>query len=388
MRSMGRLSATVAGVLLLAGGVWLLVSSKDDSGGPNPGGSSGARIPLPPRHQWFGFSGGAFEYTGREADDIGATPERTAADAVAAGANSVRVPFSWWETEPNPGKLDYQYLGLMDRFVRALQKRGGRVLFFLGGPPPWASTHPGDPGAKPRADRYSFFGRFAAFVAKRYPHAAGIETWNEPNAVFSWRPAPEPKSFAKLHKVAARAIRQVAPRMKVILGGLAGAVEDNPQVMRPSRFLKAMYAAGLRPSDYDALAFHPYPSQSGGQLQGLDDGVFAALFEDFRAGYRARDPGAQVWITETGLTTSGPDAVSPQTQADGIVPLVRKLLTMRRVKAVYVHSEYDLTTRPQSSPQRGFGLLTTGGSRAGTPKPAFCALRKLDRTPAAFAGCG
>ena len=69
---------------------------------------------------------------------MGVTPERQAADSLALGANSARVPFSWWELEPQRGQVDFGYVGLMDRFVRAVESHGGRVLFVLGGPPPWA----------------------------------------------------------------------------------------------------------------------------------------------------------------------------------------------------------------------------------------------------------
>lgn len=357
-------------------------------GAPDPGGDPDANVRLPPRAKLFGFNSGAFTWTGREPDlDIGVTPERQAADALAGGANTVRVPFSWWELEPRRGQFDTQYLSLMDRFVRALERGGGRVLLLLAGPPPWASLEPGNPAGAPRPEFYDAFAKFAALAARRYPRAAGIETRNEPNSVFGWRPAPDPAAYARFHRIVARAIRAERPRMKVILGGLAAPARAGAEIMDTKEFLDGMYEAGLRPSDYSAIGFHPYPAQAGGAPKPLDEGHFANVFQRFRDGLEGHDPDARVWITETGLTTAGPAALTPAEQAEAIPPLVRKLLTIESVDAVYVHTLYDLVTRPQGNPLRGFGLLTPRGRRAPAPKPAFCELRRMVRSPAPYRGC-
>ena len=357
-------------------------------GAPDPGGDPDADVRLPPRAKLFGFNSGAFTWTGREPDlDIGITPEQQARDALAAGANTVRVPFSWWELEPRRGQFDRAYLALMDRFVRTLEAGGGRVLILLAGPPPWASLVPGDPAGAPRPEFYDEFGRFAAVAARRYPRAAGIETRNEPNSVFGWKPAPDPAAYARFHKVVAKAIRAERPRMKVILGGLAAPATASAQITDTEEFLDAMYEAGLRPSDYSAVGFHPYPAQGGGDPKPLDEGHFAKVFERFRGGLKGHDADARVWVTETGLTTSGPDAVTPAEQAEGIPPLVRKLLTMKEVDAVYVHTLYDLVTRPPGNPLRGFGVLTPRGRRAPAPKPAFCKLHAMVDLSARYPGC-
>lgn len=380
--------ASMALVLCCAGAVLTQPGCGGDGGAPDPGGDQNANLALPPREKLFGFNSGAFAWTGREpALDIGITPERQAADALAAGADSVRVPFSWWELMPRRDRVDRDYLSLMDRFVRALEGGGGRVLILLSGAPPWASLRPGDPAGAPRPEYYDDFGRIAAFATRRYPRAAGIETRNEPNSVFGWLPAPDAAAYARFHRTVARAIRAADPRMKVILGGLAAPATPSARIADTQEFLKRMYRAGLRPSDYDALGFHPYPAQSGGEQKPLGEGVFARAFQSFRRGYEDRDPSARVWITETGLTTSGPHAVTPREQAEGIPPLVRKLLTMERVDAVYVHTLYELATRPVTNSLRGFGLLAPRGAEAPVPKPAFCALRELARSPTPFRGC-
>jgi hypothetical protein len=353
-------------------------------------------VHLPPRRRLFGFSDQTFTYTGDPSSglDQGVTPERELADARAAGANSARLVVAWWLLEPAPGRFDSAYVARLKAFTEPFERAGGRVLLQLGVPPPWASAAPGDPratiAAKPELVRA--FARYAGYVARTWPRAAAIETWNEPNTTYFWRPrAPEPELYVRMHRAAAAAIRSAAPRRKVLVGGLLATPVGNQEIMAPGTFLRRAYAAGLRSSDYDALAYHPYPVQAGGRVGSLEEGPFAAGFEDFRSGYRRADPSARIWITETGVTTSGSadsgGPVSPGQQAAGITRLVRKLLAMPDVDALYLHTLYDVVSFPPTSKERGYGVLAAAGSARGRPKPAFCALRGLRRGPAPFGGC-
>lgn len=352
----------------------------------DPGGDAHARITLPPKRRWFGFNGNYFAWTGSHPDlDHGLTPERTVADAAAAGVNSARVLVGWWDLEPKPGQINRAYLDKMDRFVAALRRRGGRPLFVLGSTPPWAAAHPDREGSPPRTDRRTVraFARFAAFVARRWPEAVAIETWNEPNSVLAWAPKADPEAYARLHRAAAAAIRAARPRMRVLLGGLALTLGDD-RFMRASTYLRRLYQAGLRRRHYDGIAIHPYP---GGGVEPLDEGAFAAGLADFRRGHRPWDRRPELWITETGVTTSGPGGTSQRGQATQVLRLVRKLLTMPRVKGVYLHTQYEFMAVSPRSPERGFGLLEPRGAEQGRPKLAFCALRRLVRRPPPFEGC-
>lgn len=401
---------TAAGIALgaatVAVGAALFVARDDDGGDSrtragggsevvdaterDPGGDPRARISLPPRGKWFGFSGTFFAWTGLHPDlDQGVTAARTASDTLAAGANSARIELSWWDLEPTQGQVNQKYVRVIDDFVRRIERGGGRVLFFLNGPPPWAAELPGQSGSPPKQDSATMeaFRRYVTFVAKRWPRAAAIETWNEPNGSNGWKPGAQPERYARLHRVAVAAIRQANPRIKVLVGGLGATSVDNGVFMRPQRFLKRMYAAGLRPSDYDGLAVHPYPIQGPRSVEPLDGGEFAKAFDDFVKGYRWRDPDAKVWVTETGLTTSGPGAATPAQQSDGVVALTRKLLSMPRVEGLWLYTQYDWNAVPADTRERGFGLLVSRRAGQARPKPAFCALRELVRRPRRFAGC-
>lgn len=351
---------------------------------------------LPPPGRLFGFSDQTFTYTANPSSSLNqaVTAERALADARAAGANSARLVVSWWDLEPQPGAFEQAYVARLKAFTDPLERAGGRVLLQLGVPPPWASAAPGDPRATiattPQAVRA--FARYAGYVARTWPRAAAIETWNEPNTTYFWRPRiPEPRLYVRMHRAAARAIRGMDPKLKVVTGGLLAAPASTPDIIAPGKFLTRAYAAGLRPRDYDGLGYHPYPAQVGGGIEPLDRGAFAEGVEGFRSGYREIDPKARVWITETGISTSGKpttgEAVSAETQAIHLRALVRRLFGLREVDGVYVHKLYDVSSEPDSSRERGFGVMTSAGAERGHPKPAFCALHALSRSPRPFPGC-
>lgn len=353
----------------------------------DPGGDPLADIRLPPRERWFGFSGSYFAWTGTDPTlDHGITIGRTIADAIAAGANSARIDVHWFSLFPEPGRINRAYERTVDQFVEGFEARGGRVLIYLGGTPPWASTDPGNPRAAPRTDERTLadFARYARFVARRWPNAVAIETWNEPNGTFTWAPRPDPAAYLRLHRAAARAIRDASPRLPVLLGGIAAQLH-NPMFVTAQRWLKHLYSEGLDPADYDGLAFHPYPAQ--GEVARLESGWFARVFDDFRLGYAWRDPDAEVWITETGTSTSGPTPFDERGQAQMTLALVRKLLTMPRVRGVYLHTQYDFLRAPATSIERGYGLLESRRAEQGRPKLAFCSLRALVTDPPPFARC-
>lgn len=338
-------------------------------------GNENARLSLPPRGKWFGFSGTMFIHLGRNPSlDVGVTPEGTVRDSVAAGANSGRIEISWVDIEPDPGRYDQRALSLYDRYVSALEARGGRALLVLGGTPRWAAAHPDLPGSPPpdTAAGRATFAKYAAFVAQRWPNAVAIETWNEPNGRIAWAPKPNPAAYARLHRAAAKAIRQVNPKPKVLIGGLVAAARKSADFGRAQPFLKRMYAAGLKPSDYDGIAIHAYPNTGR-----LDQGEFVEGIEDVRLGYAWIDPDAALWFTETGVTTTGSFKASPKVQARQISRVLKKLLTAPRVEGVYLHTLYDAPYAPRTEPIRGYGLMGPRGASPGAPKPAYCALRLL-----------
>lgn len=347
----------------------------------DPGGQATARVSLPPSGRLFGFSDSTFVYTGLLEDlDQGVTPERQVADLRAAGASGARVVLSWYDLEPRPGAYNQAFVARVKAFTDRFEAVGGRVVLTLGVPPAWARAAPDTPNSAPKAEPEvdAAFARLAGFVAATWPRAAAIQTWNEPNTATFWQPyGPQPERMASLHKAAARAIREAAPETTVLLPALAGYTVDGDRALSAQTFLKRMYSAGLAPDDYDAISFHPYPPQRDGQAGPLDAGGFAQQFDDVRLGYRWRDAAARLWITETGASTTGPDALTENDQARVVAGLVRKLLTMPDVDAVFLHTLYEPRGHPRSTDQPGFGLLRARGGGPPQAKAAYCAVARM-----------
>lgn len=364
------LSGTVRGVRSLASALLLTVVAAAGCAHEREADT----LRLPPDGRWFGFSSNTFEHTGRDRGplDLGVTAERSVADARAAGANSARVQVAWWDLERSRGHVDRAYVALIRRFVSRFERRGGRVVLVLGVPPPWASAKPGDPRAAPAARAVASYAAYAGSVARLFPTALAIETWNEPNTSAFWVPgAPDPALYARMQKRAAAAIHAASPKVRVLLGGLVAAPDDSPGIVSPRTYVARMRQAGLSGADYDGVAAHVYPGERDGQMAPLD-GAFGAAMDNLRA---AAGEGSRLWITETGVTSSGPGNVSPREQARGLVEVVGELLAMDDVAGVWVHTLYDATGAPSSDPERGYGVIRAHGARPGTPKAAFCALR-------------
>jgi Cellulase (glycosyl hydrolase family 5) len=357
------------------------------------GGSAGVNVSsvqLPPDGRWFGFSGQTFTHTGRDRGlrDQGLTPERTASDALAGGANSARIQVAWSELEPKRGQVDQHYANLLTRFSSRIERGGGHVLLLLGVPPTWASAKPGDPRAAPLASAIDDYAAYARRVARIFPKAAGIETWNEPNAPFFWNPQrPDPALYTRFHRAAAAAIRAEHPGMPVLLGGLVGIGPNPLKIVPHDDYLEQMFNAGLQPGDFDGAALHLYPGAEGGRMKPLERPGFQGALDSFRDVLRAHGSNAPVWITETGLSTSGPAAVTGAEQATGITQIVQKLLGDSGIAGVYIHTQYDPLVGPAGGAEQGYGLLRALSALPGAPKPAFCALRKMAKNPPPFVGC-
>lgn len=358
----------------------------------DPGGNPERIRRLPPRGKLFGFSDSTFAATGALPEiDQGVTPEQQTNDMVAAGANAARITLSWTDLEPERGTYNQDYVRRLKSFTDRFEAAGGKVLIVLGVPPRWARAEENSPTSAPvdRPDVLQAYTRAAAFVARTWPAAAGIETWNEPNVTTFWKPyEPEPERFAAWHKAAARAIRAQAQHPPVVLAGLAPFLDDTDGHLSAQTFLKRMFDAGLKPADYDAIGSHLYPLQDDGRVEALDRGTFARQVSDVRLGVRWADADAPLWITETGISTTGPDAVGPARQGGAVTRSVRKLLAMPDVDAVFVHTLYDPRQFEDDSRETGFGLLQTRDPGApARPKPGWCILASLTARPAARQGC-
>lgn len=287
------------------------------------------------------------------------------------GADVHRLGMDWRWLEPQPGKFNWS---AYDDIYREMTARGIKPLFILTFAPSWAldPSTPCDqwhydcrmpPGRAHDAD----WQRVAAAVAKRYPNAAGIEIWNEPNETTFWQPGPDPARYAELLKLAYAAIKSANPSMKVLGGSASNRQYAEGDSITQTAFLQGMYRAGAKGS-MDALSVHPYPWS-------LQPSLTKQSLDQARAVRNANgDSKLPLWVTEIGLSTNGMDRYmfSPSQQSSGLAQLYSTLAAMSDVQAIMVHTLLE-PGGPAANRELGYGVLNPDR----TPKPAYCALGAL-----------
>jgi hypothetical protein len=224
-----------------------------------------------------------------------------------ANLDFARVQASWYEIEPTP---DHYYFARMDALYVALVNQGIRPVIQLFTSPSWAigytqkllGIEQKDNGCygtfclePPSAANYDRWGRFAAQIAKRYPLAAAIEVWNEPNLWGFWHAwSVDPAAYTRLLSAAYDGIKNVTtgnPNMRVLGGAINGiALWQHPDQHwactqhanlfqmndcgSSSRwdiplgdFLDGMLNAGAA-AKMDGLSFHAYPGNGIDSVSG------------------------------------------------------------------------------------------------------------------------
>ena len=183
-------------------------------------------------------------------------------DLMGGVVGTLRVPVYWYEVEPRPGEYE---LGPLDEVVGQAAERGVRVLPFVYGSPRWATGGEARPprSADDRAAwrrllrrlvrRYGPRGRFWEGRAQRLP-IRRWQIWNEPNFVLFWRPRPEPRAYARLLRLSARAIRAEDAGAAIVAAGVAP-VEAG---ITPWAFLRRLYEVPRVRRAFDIVALHPY----------------------------------------------------------------------------------------------------------------------------------
>jgi hypothetical protein len=136
-----------------------------------------------------------------------------------------------------------------------------------------------------------------------------------------------------------------------------------------------MYGHGLK-GHYDAISWHPYRYQANDEIERLGaKSSFARDFSEMRKVVRRNDPGKHFFATETGVTRTGKGSNSSEAeQAKAELELIRKLLTMPDVDAVYVETLFVWAVLPDSARNKGLGLVEAGSADERRPTKAYCAL--------------
>jgi polysaccharide biosynthesis protein PslG len=322
------------------------------------GGSSGGHAP----DRAFGYSDNSV-LNGR------ATPEQVAALAHGTGAGIVRFTLPWRSLEPRPNVYEWR---TYDHMYKAFTAKGIRPLLTLMWAPTWAlgpNFACGDCRAPPDPRFDAQWREVVSLLAKRYPRAAGIEIWNEPNEKGFWGQRPDGRRYAELLTEAYQAAKAANPSMRVVGGAVTlRQATDAEGNLGTRAFLDQMYAGGAK-GHMDALSFHVYGPP--GDLGILDRGISAVRDARDAAG----DSDTPLWVTEFGFTTTGPDGstsrVTEDEQARLLVDGYRALRERPDVQVYLVHTLIDLSDDP-ADPRSGFGIVRGNLSA----KPAYCALAR------------
>lgn len=228
----------------------------------------------------------------------GGTNDDLATLAKNADLDFVRIPAMWYEIEPSQ---DHYSFARLDALYVALVNQGIRPIITLITSPSWAigytqkllGVEQKDNGCSgtfclepPSPANYDRWSRFAAQIAKRYPLAAAIEVWNEPNLWGFWHSwNVDPSAYTGLLGAAYDGIKNTTtgnPSMRVLGGAINNlALWQHPDPSwectangnlfqlsdchSSSRwdisigdFLDGMLNAGAA-SKMDGLSFHAYP---------------------------------------------------------------------------------------------------------------------------------
>jgi polysaccharide biosynthesis protein PslG len=286
------------------------------------------------------------------------------------GAGIHRLTFDWRYAEPR--KDDYHF-EIYDDIYQAMIARGIRPLFVVMYAPSWAWDLfvgcRGDCRYPPSRNRYAEWAEILGIIARRYPHAAGIEVWNEPNSPRFWAPQLDPRRYADLVIEAHRAVKAVDQRMPVISAGLVSG-DGSRGEMPLEDFLSALYGYGLRDA-VDGIGMHTYPRNGGFPEVSFGLATVRAVQAAFG------DSATPIWITEVGFSTAGSDPLLTVSEADQkkrLIEIYRGLGREPGVRSVIIHSLIDPATG--LGLDAGYGLIRADGS----PKPAYCALATELRT--------
>jgi hypothetical protein len=293
-------------------------------------------------------------------------PESAIQRSLRAGANVIRYSVNWDYVEPHAGQFNWHGY---DPLYEAAIRHGIRPILIPVFSPHWARPLDLSCGAAaadhcedPPALKYdNAWANFVAQLANRYPKAAAIEVWNEPNLINFWKQGPDPQRYADLLNVAYDAVKKAQPDMRVLGGALSNTESGGNGSAPYEQYLNDLL--GYKPK-FDAFSIHDYDT-AGGDSDWFDKTLDIARSALDLHGFTD----VPLWVTEIGRSTEGERAVSPAAQATRLANMLKTLGGRKGVQAALVHTMIPAPTGPQTE-EYGFAVMNADG----TPKPAFCLL--------------
>ena len=283
------------------------------------------------------------------------------------GLRWVRVEADFvWVQPTGPTAFDWSQI---DQEVKTIKSAGMNADLVIEDTPAWQGRGPqlrtatwGEPASA------TAFATFAGEAAARYGPMGvkAYEIWNEPNIQVFWYPAPNPSLYTAMLKDSYAAIKAVEPDSIVMSGGLAPAADDGTNIA-PITFLQDMYADGAQGS-FDALGDHAYSNPALPDTYETWSGwsQMDQTTPSLRSVMTANgDADKQIWITEIGAPSGGPNGVGTAAQAEEVTQAVQGAKTSPWIGAMFFDTYEDAASDPDY-----YGLLNADGSA----KPAWTAL--------------
>jgi hypothetical protein len=291
------------------------------------------------------------------------------------GGTIARFPVNWPYTQARPGgPYDWR---ASDDLYRAYVAAGTRPILELVASPNWAVVDPTacdfylSRGAQSQQEcdigpdnaHIGSFDAFAVAVARRYPLAAAIEIWNEPNWEGYWK-GRDPYAYATLAASATAAIKASAPAMRVLVGALANARDDGPKWTAMATFVSVLRDRGVLAAA-DGLSFHPYP---GTLAEPGFIGAFDALAATLPAGSDIRLVADEIGAPSGTFTAAQQRdiLVKEYRELDGADP---SLPWAGSVDALLFNTDID--------PDHRFGFVDRTLLGTLSPRPVFCAMASI-----------
>jgi hypothetical protein len=280
-----------------------------------------------------------------------------------AGSTLWRVAIDWRFAEPERDEIE---LETHDAIYCEAIARGIRPIFHITGSPEWAADPGGCPLVSclypPRVEELAELRGLATRIADRYPQAAAIEVWNEPNLATYWA-RPDPARYVEVLEAIDSGVAAAGTAIPVLAGSLSNTSRDNAGRADFAPFLRRMMASGAG-EHMDGLAFHPYPIGPLGSRRERFESTMNRMRRALRASGEEDVP---IWITEVGLPV-GTDA-DEQDVARTMTGIYEQLATDPRVQAVIFHTL--LEGESAAGAGEGFGWLVRGEDGGVDARPVY-----------------
>ena len=236
----------------------------------------------------------------------------------------------WAAVEQKKG--EYHMDPLTDKAIRDSVKNGVNILYtlyagnslyeetkWLSDPGPvWRHGHPftGD-GGPTKPETIQAFVNYAKFVAKHFKGVVKYyEVWNEENGWAWYGMPPDPRAYGTLVRETAKALKEIDPEIKVLVGGTAA--------LAPT-FISQSLELGGGGKYVDGIGFHPYTmpyaemglgsldvidgKQQGKSKEELGFTTYEEMLEFLRKTFAPFNSNLEFWANEWNVISSREDVV-------------------------------------------------------------------------------